>query len=116
MKSRSMKEEMSDNKRVHNCDSMGPQLQADTDYTGKGKKRTHRSNPCFQSYLVLHEKTVTDVICRGKRLKMTEFMYQTNVNIDDYSLGTHLTGLNSTIDVDILNALPHLEANNGRHR
>jgi hypothetical protein len=48
--------------------------------------------------------------------KMTEFMYQTNVNIDDYSLGTHLTGLNSTIDVDILNALPHLEANNGRHR
>jgi hypothetical protein len=69
MKSRSMKEAMSDNKRVHNCDSMGPQLQADTDYTGKSKKQTQRSNPCFQSYLVLHEKTVTDVICRGKRLK-----------------------------------------------
>lgn len=110
-----MKESMSDNNRIHNCDSMGPQLQADIDYTGKSRKQTQRSNPCFQSYLVLHEKSVSDVICRGKRLKMTEFMYQANVNIDDFSPGTHQTGLKNTVDIDILNSLPHLEANNGRH-
>jgi hypothetical protein len=79
-----MKEATSGDNRIHNCDSMGPQLQADIDYIGNSKKQTQKDNPCFKSYF--NEKGVTDVICRGKRLQMTEFKYQTNLDTEDHSL------------------------------